>query len=258
MESCPETVARPREPRPGAAVSVVTGLPTTTEVRVLRAAAFGGVAAGLADAAHRLAGHEPSPVVSLVGCLAAAWLVWPRTARSLSARRLVLTTVVLQWVLHAAFVLTGPSGHAHSAHSAHIAHMGVTAALAEMVPGASDPRMLAAHMTAAAVLALWVAVGERLVFRIAGLGLRRAVIAAACLVERVRAAGTVLAAVAAHVRDRRCTGICQRRAEWLRRERFRDALVEHTVVRRGPPGWRTVTTPRPRTSPARLRPVASA
>ena len=218
-------------------LDLLTALPTTSPVRLARAAAFGAVATGLADLAHRMAGHEASIAVTGVGCVTAAWLVWPSTERSLSALRLLVTTVTLQWVLHAAFVLAEPTGHTHAeAGGAGPTGGGstVVVSLAELIPGGRDVRMFATHMGAAGALALWLALGERLVFQVADLGVGGIANAAASVAERMRRAVALLAASTRRRHSGHGAGRLQG-PRWPSRRRHRDRLFEHALARRGPP-----------------------
>lgn len=213
------------------AVASINALPTTPPVRLIRAATFGALTAGLADGAHRMVGHETPPAVTVLGWLGVAWLVWPMTTRALSARRLVVTTVTLQWVMHAAFVLAAalPTGPMHGMQLREGA-----GALVDLLPGGNDPVMFAGHMGAAVLLAWWMAAGERLAFRAIEVGVHAALGLALRAVAQVRRVTALLAAAAA-------TGDARERSSsrrWVERAggRCRLRLVEHAVIRRGPPG----------------------
>ena len=128
-------------------------------LRLQRTAALSAVVLALSAAAHGSAGGAV-PTAGHVMLLAAvvglpAWFV---TARRASPWALLLFVIGGQWLLHAAF-----GAMAHGQAAAETAHH-VAAPAAMPAAHALTPSMAAAHTAAAALVALWLAAGERLLF----------------------------------------------------------------------------------------------
>ena len=128
-------------------------------LRLQRTAALSVVVLALAAAAHGSAGGA-LPSAGHVMLLAAvvglpAWFV---TSRRVSPGALLLFVIGGQWLLHTAFgaMAHGPAAAEAAHHAAAPAAMPAAHAL--------TPSMAAAHTAAAALVALWLAAGERLLF----------------------------------------------------------------------------------------------
>lgn len=139
MDASPRTVNAPLRLQRTATLSAV--------VIALAAAAHGSAGGALPGAAHILL------LAAVVGL--PAWFV---TARRATPSVLLLFVIGGQWVLHSAF-----GAMAHGPAAVETAHH---AAVAEAMPPAHalSPSMVAAHTAAAALVALWLAAGERLLF----------------------------------------------------------------------------------------------
>lgn len=128
-------------------------------LRLQRTAALSVVVLALAAAAHGSAGGA-LPSAGHVMLLAAvvglpAWFV---TSRRVSPGALLLLVIGGQWLLHTAF-----GAMAHGPAAAEVAHHAAAPA-AMPAAHALTPSMAAAHTAAAALVALWLAAGERLLF----------------------------------------------------------------------------------------------
>ncbi|MFD0372452.1 hypothetical protein [Streptomyces sp. NPDC127114] len=165
--------------------------------RGMRAATFAAVCVLLAATGHILMSGRPVPVgtlsLALAGTVAVAWVLAERE-RGLFA--VTAATVTVQSALHALFSRSGPAsvplpdhspmGHSPMGHSAHAHHLmsgqpGMPAmpamspdawattahAPSDMTDMSSTSGMLSAHLLAALLSGLWLAYGERAVFRLA-------------------------------------------------------------------------------------------
>jgi hypothetical protein len=156
-------------------------------LRWTRAVVLAAVACLVAVAAHVSAdGRLPSASVLLVVCAVLAVAARPLLARPASAVRVVLLTVGGQSLAHAA--LTATAGHGSTAqHAAPDHHSHAGGAHSEVVPGpavhdvlthlvddvtSAGAPMLLTHLLAAALVGLWLAVGERTVWTLLSLAWR--------------------------------------------------------------------------------------
>ncbi|ORT53456.1 hypothetical protein [Frankia sp. KB5] len=202
----------------------------TTAGRLLRGAVAALIAVGLAVAAHVTAGGmAPSVLVSVIGFLLVWRVAWGCAGRRVSFTRIAGLVVCAQAGLHLAFAMSAPAGHHH--HPVHPVVMGTLSQPAggpglDLLPGGAS--MLAAHLAAALVLAGWLAVGERLLWRVASGAAR---VAASGLARLLRRGG------ARHVlRAHRPLPIFTAADQVRRWEPLR-----HMIPRRGPPTLLPVT-----------------
>ncbi|MEX5710062.1 hypothetical protein AB1484_17545 [Parafrankia sp. FMc6] len=198
--------------------------------RLLRGAAAALVAVGLAVAAHTAAGGlAPSIPVSVIGFLLVWRVAWGCAGRRVSFTRIAGLVVSAQACLHLAFAMSSPARHHH--HAVHTGVVGATGAHADgaglnLLPGGAP--MLAAHLAAAVFLAGWLAVGERLLWRVA----RGAARVAASQLARLLRRGGARDVTRAHRPLPVFTSTDQvRPLEPLR----------HVIPRRGPPTFLPVT-----------------
>ncbi|MEV1064310.1 hypothetical protein [Streptomyces sp. NPDC050263] len=168
--------------------------------RTLRAALFAAVCVLLAALGHVMMSGSEVPAWALAASLALTGATgWCLAGRERGLPLVVTVVVAAQTVLHTAFSLagrgsagpmetdsmdmsgmrgtsdmsgmSGMSGMSHAGHMGHMGHMGSmdhTDHLAEAVGagGSSSFGMLAAHLLAALLCGLWLAHGEKAVFRI--------------------------------------------------------------------------------------------
>ncbi|MCM3925198.1 hypothetical protein ND748_26470, partial [Frankia sp. AiPs1] len=123
---------------------------------------------GLAVAAHVLAcGRAPAVTVALVGIILVMRVCWGVSERRVAMPRLVGLVLAIQGCLHVAFELSAPAGHAGMGGlGGEGNHAALTAASpVDLVPGGAA--MLGLHLTAALVLAGWLALGERVLWQAA-------------------------------------------------------------------------------------------
>ncbi|QBX57277.1 hypothetical protein EXE58_18825 [Nocardioides seonyuensis] len=156
-----------------------------TGLRWARATTVATAATVVALAAHLGAdGSAPSSPVLAFLVLALTAALAPFLARPASSTRIVLLTVVGQFVAHATLTLAaaqesgasspthvmsgGALGGAHHAHASTTAGSSVVTQLSELV-FAADARMLLAHTAAAVVVGVWLAAGDRAVWTLASL-----------------------------------------------------------------------------------------
>ncbi|WP_322780031.1 hypothetical protein [Frankia sp. Cas4] len=200
--------------------------------RGARAATVAALALGLAVAGHRAAcGRLPSVPVMGLGAMVTARVCWGSAQGRMSAWRLSALVVGVQAGLHLAFAVTEPTAMANglaggaSIDITDLTHSG-DMALQSAAPGVDllpgGPAMALAHLLAALVLALWLAVGERLLWRAAR--------GTAAVARRV--AGRLLRHRIGFVRP--CVVRPVQPVRWLRRAP-RLVLLFHVVIRRGPP-----------------------
>ncbi len=226
----PAAMPPPEEPTTGTGTSTGVGAvprppagwAATRGGRIARTTVASLLTVGLAVAAHVLAcGRAPAVAVALVGIVLVMRVCWGVSERRASMPRLVGLVLAVQACLHVAFGLSAPAGHAGMAGEGN--HVGLTAASpVDLVPGGAA--MLGLHLTAALLLAGWLALGERLLWQAA----RGAVRVARRAVDRLHRPrpGDGLPATVASPRFPAPSGppgmAC---SLWLR----------HVVVRRGPP-----------------------
>jgi hypothetical protein len=185
----------------------------------VRALTVAAMAVGLVVAAHVAAcGRLPPLPVTGCGAALAARVCWGVASRRMSMRRLAGLVLCVQAGLHVAFAVTAPGAGSAVGHGSH--HGAHGGAGVDLLPG--GPAMALAHLCAALLLALWLAAGERLVWRVA------------------RGASAVMRRAAGRSRRRRVCPVCPappRPAPPVRpRPRVRGLVgLVHVVVRRGPP-----------------------
>ncbi|WP_239379963.1 hypothetical protein, partial [Frankia sp. CIT1] len=208
--------------------------------RGVRAAAVAVLAVLLAVAGHSVAcGRLPPLSVMGFGTLVTARVCWGAAKGRMSVRRLAAVVVGVQAGLHFAFAVTEPAGIANvsvgaaagggSSGVTAITHAGDMVSQSavpgvDLLPG--GPAMAIAHLLAAVVLACWLAVGERLLWRAA------------------RGAATAARRVARRLLRRHVGSARPRAADlippvWWMRRVSRPALLLHVVTRRGPPVFST-------------------
>ncbi|MBC9712379.1 hypothetical protein H9Y04_07315 [Streptomyces sp. TRM66268-LWL] len=205
-------------------------------IRALRAALFAAVAVTLAGVGHSSMSDHELPLSSLL--LAFAVLTagaWCASGRRRGLLSIGVGMVAVQTVLHGIFAVTG----AHSAasanpHAEHLQPPGTSAApgmaaettlLDALTHGSAG--MLAVHLAAAVLCALWIARGEAAFFQ---------------LLETVAAfAFTPLRLLLSFVRLPATPRPAQRRRPRRTRARPRIAVLAHAVIRRGPPSWAHLT-----------------
>ncbi|MEU3610737.1 hypothetical protein ABZ725_00265 [Streptomyces sp. NPDC006872] len=151
--------------------------------RTLRAALFAAVCVLLAALGHVMMSGSEVPAWALAASVALTGAAgWSLAGRERGLPLIVTVVLAAQTVLHTAFSLTErqPSagamemdsmdmaGMGRMSHAGHMEHMGHTDPLGEAVGmgGSSSFGMLAAHLLAALLCGLWLAHGERAVFRI--------------------------------------------------------------------------------------------
>ncbi|WP_031102872.1 hypothetical protein [Streptomyces sp. NRRL S-146] len=146
--------------------------------RALRAAVFAAVCVLLAALGHRMMSGSAVPWWSMAAAFAGVGgAAWPLAGRERGRLLVVCVAVATQAALHMSYSLAQavtrpqppalPAAHQHTTtddtsmqHMAHLGHMGHDMA------GTSSTGMLAAHVLAALLCSLWLAHGERAVFRI--------------------------------------------------------------------------------------------
>ncbi|MFE0689813.1 hypothetical protein H7827_01535 [Streptomyces sp. JH002] len=173
---------------------------------------FAALCVLLAAAGHLLASGQPlpwwAPALALPATGGATWFL---TGRERGVPVVLSATVVAQLALHQAFSLTTAASGAHA--TAHAGHPD---------PASAGPGMALAHLAAALASGLWLAHGERAVFRI------------------TRAAGAWLLAPLRLLRRapfaarRRCPAGIPRARRWRPRAALR------IVTTRGPPAGSAV------------------
>ncbi len=223
-------------------------------MRVLRAALFAAVCIALAAMGHSfISGHDLPVAVLLPAFAATAGAAWLAGARRRGGFLIGTGLIAAQGALHLLFAGARPHGTAASS-SPHTHHDGLAGSLpgdamsadstafdtltvgataadstATGLLGHSTAGMLAAHLLAAALCALWLARGEAAFFRLAA-----AVTALAFTPLRLLLAVTALPEpVRPPVRR---TPAARRR---------RSVLLGHTLVRRGPPAFAAPRTTAP-------------
>ncbi|CUU56827.1 hypothetical protein Ga0074812_10947 [Parafrankia irregularis] len=195
--------------------------------RGARASAVSVLAVVLAVVAHVAACDRlPSLPVTACGSLLALRVCWGNTGRRMAPPRLGGLVLGVQAGLHLGFAMTEPAHGTHRGLPAHGSMTMPTGALdsagIDLLPGGA--RMALLHLAAALVLAWWLSVGERLLWRAA------------------RGAAAVARRAAGRLRRRRTHGLCPLPVLAVARQRRPAAdraphLVQlvHLVVRRGPP-----------------------
>lgn len=156
--------------------------PATGGLRALRAGLLATACVSLALAAHTAAGgHAPAVLALLTATVAVGCGALLLTGRRLAAPTAVVALVGVQAALHLWFAVTAGGGCAVSGALTHAHGLGPCAVAAgaavEHAP-ASGPApagllMLLAHLTAVVLLALGLARGDALLWRLAGLLPRR-------------------------------------------------------------------------------------
>ncbi|WP_330176149.1 hypothetical protein OG875_23205 [Streptomyces sp. NBC_01498] len=205
-------------------------------MRASRAAILAAVCVTLAAVGHSsMSAHETPPGVPLVAFVVVAALAWLAAGRRRGIRFIGPAVLTAQAALHVTFSAAGAHGagagrshgHAMTTTGAATGEDPVSGGLGDaLLTAAADtsPGMLAAHLLAGAVCALWLARGEAAFFRLA-----ETVAAFAFTPLRVLLAGArPLAVPPPPVRARHRT-----RAP----HPPRGTLLAHAVSRRGPPAW---------------------
>ncbi|WP_261557228.1 hypothetical protein [Frankia tisae] len=188
--------------------------------RLARSAAASLLTVGLAVSAHALAcGTTPAAAVALVGLVLVMRVCWGVSERRVSPPRLLGLVLAVQGCLHVAFVLSAPAGHAGMGGGR--AHA-MPASASDLFPGGTT--MLGLHLTAAILLAGWLALGERLLWQ-AARGAIRVARRAVHRLHRLRSGGGSPAAVTSPLLPALFGPAGTACSLWLR----------HVLVRRGPP-----------------------
>lgn len=149
----------------------VAGSRTTIEhVRVLRAVAVCVLAAGLGGAGHVLAGGAASSTALAAALLVTLPIAWRVAGRECSVAAIAGLLALGQLVVHGAAVggalLTAPPAQAATSFDPSALVCGLSHHAAAGGGGEHRPlAMLAAHVLATAVAALWLRRGERAVWR---------------------------------------------------------------------------------------------
>ncbi|MBP2707695.1 hypothetical protein JOL79_28325 [Microbispora sp. RL4-1S] len=203
----------------------------------MRAGVFALVCGGLSQAGHDVMAPRPVPAWSVGVALGLVTLIGYRLAgRERSARWLLAAVETVQLYLHVWFTWTTPAGGApgvavHGAMTGHATPMDVASAAQTGLPahdGMPVPAMFAAHAVAGALVALWLSVGERALWR----ALRSLAFAVSTHLGRVLA---LVAPLTIHVIP--ATAPASHDEDDL----SVTAVLRHTVVRRGPPRGRRVS-----------------
>ncbi|MFE2034005.1 hypothetical protein ACFXBB_12270 [Streptomyces scopuliridis] len=232
-------------------------------IRALRAAAFAAVCVTLAAVGHSFTSGHEIPLGALWTAFGVtAGVAWLAGGRRRGFRSIGAGLLTVQGGLHLIFAGALPFGAAgspsHTPHSADGATVTATGTGMDMGVGASagagvtmgedsgagipfgldgPAGMLAAHLLAAAVCALWLARGEAALFRLAtALG----ALAFSPLRLLLTAAGPPVAA--------RPAGAVRPAPDAPSTHRFRGVVLAHTLSRRGPPARRTSRATAPATA----------
>ncbi|WP_329388566.1 hypothetical protein [Streptomyces sp. NBC_01716] len=203
-------------------------------IRALRAAILAAVCVTLAAVGHSsMSPHQIPLGVLTVAFAVTAGLSWLAAGRRCGIGFIGPAVLGAQAALHVTFTAVGTDGgvlspdHAHAAagmdmgEGARAEGIGGTVTAVLAAAGDTSPGMLAAHLLAGAVCALWLARGEAAFFRLAG-----TVAAFAFTPLRLLLAAPRPLAVPPPVRPRH-----RSRAP----HRTRGAVLAHAVSRRGPP-----------------------
>ncbi|MFE9888548.1 hypothetical protein [Streptomyces scopuliridis] len=230
-------------------------------IRALRAAAFAAVCVTLAAVGHSFTSRHEIPLGALWTAFGVtAGVAWLAGGRRRGFRSIGTGLLTVQGGLHLIFAGALPFGAAgspsHTPHSADGATVTATGTGMDMGVGAGagvtmgedsgagiplgldgPAGMLAAHLLAAAVCALWLARGEAALFRLAtALG----ALAFSPLRLLLTAAGPPVAA--------RPAGAVRPAPDAPSAHRFRGVVLAHTLSRRGPPARRTSRATAPATA----------
>ncbi|KUP97140.1 hypothetical protein [Thermobifida cellulosilytica] len=131
----------------------------TSPARLIRAGVFAAVSVGVSANGHALqSGHDVPPAGMLLGSALMLAAGWGLAGRERGGGAVLGWMLWGQLALHFVFALT-ESGAAHPGHPA--------AAPAAAAGQDLSPGMLAAHLVAALVCALWLRRGEAAAFRLA-------------------------------------------------------------------------------------------
>ncbi|MCK9903448.1 hypothetical protein CC117_19640 [Parafrankia colletiae] len=197
--------------------------------RAARAAVFACLTVGLSVAAHRASGGmAPSLPVSVMGLLLTCRVGWGVAATRVSLARLVALVFGVQAGLHLAFAMSAPGGqHGGPLAVGHTPPGPVTGEGVHLLAGGVSA--LAGHSLATLCLAVWLAAGERLVWRVASRAATAVRRAAGRL--RRRRARLVPPAVRLLLRLPPCSGAA------------RLLPLRHVMPRRGPPRHRAGLVP---------------
>lgn len=203
--------------------------------RAARAAVFACLTVGLSVAAHRASGGmAPSLPVSVMGLLLTCRVGWGVAATRVSLARLVALVFGVQAGLHLAFAMSAPGGqHGGPLAAGHTPPGPVTGEGVHLLAGGVSA--LAGHSLATLCLAVWLAAGERLVWRVASRAATAVRRAAGRL--RRRRARLVPPAVRLLLRLPHCSGAA------------RLLPLRHVMPRRGPPRHRAGLVPVVRFAP---------
>ncbi len=200
----------------------------------MRAGVFALVCVGLSQAGHDLMAARPVPAWSAGMALGLVTVIGYRLAgHERSARWLLAAVEAVQLYLHAWFTWTTPADGTYSA-GAHAMMPGHTASVAVphgAIPahdGMSVPAMFAAHAVAGALVAFWLSVGERALWR----ALRSLAFAVSSHLCRVLA---LIGPVATPVQPGAAP------VPYDEDDLSATTALRHTVVRRGPPRGRRIS-----------------
>ncbi|MGW3628395.1 hypothetical protein [Streptomyces sp. NPDC000880] len=139
-------------------------------IRALRAALFAAVCIALAAMAHSLVSAHDIPIPALLTAFATTMAVgWLAGGRRRGVRAIGTGLLAVQGALHLIFSGAGgqPSRHHHHAERATTSMVPTSMETIDVGTMDPDAGMLAAHLVAAAVCALWLARGEAAFFRLA-------------------------------------------------------------------------------------------
>jgi hypothetical protein len=236
------TLDAPVVPLSGAALRSVTH--ARSPVRALRAAVFAALCVALAAAGHaHMSGHDIPPGALLAAFGVTAATAWWAAGRQCGPCTMGAGLLAVQGALHLIFAGAQPGAPASSAHrpgqlSHEQMHAGAGQGMSAMEDmagagghgGHGSLGMLAVHLLAAVVCALWLARAEAAFFRLA-----RAVDVRAFSPLRLLFTRVPLPEVPAPPRPRARPGP----------SRFLDVVLAHVLSRRGPPAFPVMraTTP---------------
>ncbi|WP_254712023.1 hypothetical protein [Streptomyces sp. TRM64462] len=135
-------------------------------IRALRAALFAAVCVVLSATGHALqSAHQVPPGSLLLAFGATAALAWAASGRRRGPLSIGAGLVAVQGVLHLTFA--GGQAHHHAGHGTGGSAVEVAASAASAASAVPTAGMLATHLLAGAVCALWLARGEAALFRLA-------------------------------------------------------------------------------------------
>lgn len=187
--------------------------------RAVRSGVLAALTVTLAAGAHGYScGTAPSTPIVAVGFLLTWRVGWGLAAQRLRFARLSGLVLAAQAALHLGFVLSAAGGE-HTMPAPAAPGAGMMDGRLDLLPG--GPTMALAHVAAACCLAWWLAIGERLLWRVA----RGAAALARRAVSRLRRRPPTVASPGGSRRQPVAPRVTAPRLLELR----------HALVRRGPP-----------------------